>query len=228
MTQEQKAILKFSSVLLIEDNLDLRKKFIGHLSYYIDTIYEASNGIEALKIYEEKNPSIIITDIEMPLMDGLEFIKIIREKNATVPILITTAYSNKEYLLDSIKLHLVEYLIKPIQLDLFIKALEGIVTILEKQNLSQNVYFGHNFYDPLEKTFTIDGKKVKLTRSEMKFVEMLLQHKGHLVTKHIIEDNMYIFKEMSESALKNIVFKLRKKIGEDIIKTIDRLGYMIE
>jgi DNA-binding response OmpR family regulator len=220
--------LQFSSVLLIEDNINLRKKFVTHLSYYVGTIYEASNGIEALKLYEQKNPSIIITDIEMPLMDGLEFIQTIRKKNETIPILITTAYSNQKYLFDAIKLHLVEYLVKPIQLELFTKALEQIATILEKQNLSQNIYFGQNFYDPLEKTFTIDGKKIKLTKSEMKFVEILLQHKGHLVTKHIIEDKMYIFKEMGDSALKNIVFKLKRKIGQDIIQTIDRLGYMIE
>lgn len=228
MTKEQRIILKSSSVLLIEDNLELRKKFTEYLSYYVGTIYQATNGLDALTIYEEKLPFFIITDIEMPLMDGLEFIKIIREKNKTIPILILSAYSNKDYLLEAVKLHLVEYLIKPLQLDALIGVLEKIANLLEVNNFSNNIYFGEDYYDPVKKIFTINGKEYRLSKSEMKLIEILLQNRGNVVTKEMIESKMYIFKEMSEAALKNIVFKLRRKIGENKIKTINKLGYMIE
>jgi len=228
MTKEHKIILKSASVLLIEDNLDLRAKFVEHLNYYVGKVVEASNGLEALKLYEDIQPSFIITDIEMPEMDGLEFINIIRNKNTQIPILITTAYSSKEYLLSAIKLQLIEYLVKPVQLDLFFQALENIATILEKTKLCLPVYLENSIYDPLKKTFIKDGIEILLTKSEIKLIEILILNKGNLVTKNMIETKMYIFKEMSETALKNVVFKLRKKIGNDIIKTVEKLGYIIE
>lgn len=228
MTKENKLVLKSSSVLIVEDNPELRAKFFQHLSYFVGKIFQASNGLEGLKLYEENKPSFIITDIEMPEMDGLEFINTIRKKDSQIPIIIATAYSNKEYLFSAIKLQLIEYLVKPIQLDLFIQALESVALSLEKNRLSLPIYFENAVYDPLHKTFTKNGSEVLLTKSEMKLIEILISYKGHLVTKNMIEDKMYIFKEMSDTALKNIVFKLRKKIGSDIIKTVEKLGYMIE
>ena len=83
-------------------------------------------------------------------------------------------------------------------------------------------------YDYNNKLFTCKDKEISLTQKEIEFFEILLAHRGSLVTKHAIEDKLYIYEEAPLSALKNLVFKLRKKIGDDIVKTVNKLGYIIE
>lgn len=228
MTKENKAILKVSSILLVEDDVELRNKFTRLLSLYVDTIYVASNGLEGLKLYEKHNPSIIITDIETPQMNGLEFIKIIRQKNMSIPIIITTAYSNKEYLLDAIKLLLVDYLVKPIDFDFLNKALNTAVNQLSKHTLKSKITINGLTYDFKNKEASFLNTTVRLSKTESALLELLILHRGNLVCKNTIEEKIYPNKYMSDTAIKNVVFKLRKKIGLDIIVTVDKIGYKIE
>ena len=75
MNKESRRILKSSSVLLIEDDGRVREKFNRLLSAYVNKVYEASNAETAFEIYNNNKPCFIITDIEMPDINGLDFIK---------------------------------------------------------------------------------------------------------------------------------------------------------
>ena len=97
------------SLLYVEDEPFVREMVVEYLEAFFSTIYEASNGVEALKIYDEKNPDVIITDIEMPKMNGLKFASLIRQKDMNTPIIITTAYTSVEYLLEATELSLIKY-----------------------------------------------------------------------------------------------------------------------
>ena len=229
MDNELKNILKASSILLVENDERVREKFSRLLSIYVSKIYEASNGKIALELYKKNNPSFIITDIEMPDMDGLEFLNILRKKGEKIPAIVTSAYSNKEYLLDSIRLQIVSYLIKPIiQIEL-LESLEKVALILKKEIVSSIMEIReHVIYNPIQKTVAVDNKISRLTSHENKLLELLLLNRGNVVTKNMVEDKLYIFKEMSDTALKNIVYKLRKKLVKDVIKSVDRIGYIIE
>ena len=87
------------SLLYVEDEVSIREMVLEYLEVFFSELYEASNGVEALKIYNDKKPDIIISDIEMPKMNGLKLASLIREKDITTPIIITTAYTSVEYLL---------------------------------------------------------------------------------------------------------------------------------
>lgn len=67
-------------ILYVEDDDITRENAIEYLENYFVNIYEAKDGLEALKKFEQINPDIIITDIQMPKVDGLEFIKSVRQK----------------------------------------------------------------------------------------------------------------------------------------------------
>ena len=67
---------------------------------YVDNIYEASNGQDALDIFNKKKPQIIISDVKMPIMDGLMLTTMIRNINNNVPIVIVSGYSDRDMLLD--------------------------------------------------------------------------------------------------------------------------------
>lgn len=228
MTEKCEIKLQKSSILLAEDEENLRESFKKVLLLYVDKVYTASNGEEALELYKKVHPDILITDLKMPKLNGLELIKTIRKENEEIPIIVTSAYTDQDFLLESIKLSLVEYAVKPIREINLSQLLESCANILIKYSKTVIKLNEHCFYDYDNKTFTNKENHTLLTNKEVDFIEILLAHKGNLVTKHNIEDKLYIYEEAPPSALKNLVFKLRKKLDTDVIKTVSKLGYMIE
>lgn len=229
MDKELRNVLKSATLLLVDNNEITLIKFRRILESFVKKVYYASNGKEALKIYKKNKPSFIITDIEMPHMNGLEFVEIIRKKNEYIPIMIVSAFINKEYCLSSIKLQLCDYLIKPINLDQVIISLEKIAKILKKDLLPLIIEINEGvFYKPEERIICVDNHINKLTTQESDLLDYLILNRGNIITKQMVEDKIYIFKEMGESALKNIIYKLRKKLVKNVIITVDRIGYKIE
>ena len=220
--------LKKSTILLAEDEENLRNSFKKILLLYVNEVYTASDGEEAFEIYNRCKPDILITDLKMPKLNGLELIKIIRKENENIPIIVTSAYTDQSFLLESIKLSLVEYAIKPIREINLSQLLESCANILLKNSKTIINLGNQNFYDYDNKNFISKGNNILLTNKEISFFEILLAHKGTLVTKSDIEDKLYIYEEAPPSALKNLVFKLRKKLKVDVIKSVSKLGYIIE
>jgi len=228
MKKDCELILKSSTLLLAEDDKFVRESFGRVLSLYVGNILLAKDGEEALELFEKEQPDIIITDVKMPKLNGIELIKKIREENRSIPIIITSAYSDREYLLDAIKLSLVEYIIKPMKESQLNTVLENSAKIL-LDNSKTKIYFDENsYYDYINKQFVSNENIISLTNKEIELFELLLSHRGELVTKVKIEDKLYIYEEAPPSALKNLVFKLRRKLPLDIVKTYGKLGYIIE
>lgn len=226
--EKYEIVLSKSTILLAEDDESIRKSFKRILLLYVSEVYEAINGEEAFELYEKYHPDILITDIKMPKLNGLELIKKIRQLDIKTPIIVTSAYTDQDFLLESIKLSLVEYIVKPMkENDLNRLLQECAKTLLDKFETHIQLDADCS-YDYDNKVFTCKGSQVDLTNKEIDFFEILLAHRGTLVTKHKIEDKLYIYEEAPPSALKNLVFKLRKKLDCDVIQTVKKLGYMIK
>ena len=85
------------NLLLVEDNKQLRDIMAELLESEFKNIFCAEDGVEALKVYNEQQVDLIITDLQMPKMDGLELISLIRSQNANIPIFLITALTNEDY-----------------------------------------------------------------------------------------------------------------------------------
>ncbi len=228
MDEKYEILLNKSSILLAEDEENVRESFKKVLLLYVKRVFTAKDGKEAYELYTKYHPDIIITDIKMPKLNGIEFIKKIRQKNHDIPIIVTSAYTDQDLLLESIKLSLVEYVVKPIKEKELNRLLKECAQKLY-ENSETVISLGKNIsYDFENKIFIHNDKSINLTQKEVEFFEILLAHRGNLVTKQDIEDKIYIYEEAPLSALKNLVFKLRKKLNTDVIKTVGKLGYMIE
>ncbi|MDY0264666.1 MAG: response regulator [Sulfurospirillum cavolei] len=228
MLDNQKLVLKNSSILLAEDEENLRNSFKKVLLLYVKEVFTAANGEEAFELYQNHRPDIVITDVKMPKLNGLELIKKIRKENQETPIIVTSAYTDKDLLLESIKLSLVDYLVKPIKEKDLIALLEISADVLLQKVKTVVAIDERNAYDYQNKQLIQDAQKISLTHKEVEFLEILLQHKGNLVTRQTLEDKLYVYEEAPPSALKNLVFKLRKKIGNDVVQTVGNLGYTIK
>jgi DNA-binding response OmpR family regulator len=228
MLDKDQLVLQNSTILLIDDDINLRNSFKRILELYVKKVIVANDGIEGLYKFENSTPDIIITDIKMPKMNGLKFIKKVREKDQDIPIIVQSAYTDQEFLLESIKLSLVEYIIKPIKENQLEDVLQACAKHLQDSKL-KTIYISKDIiYNYEDKSLIDSGRLITLTNKEIEFIEILLAHKGHLVTKEYLESHIYIYSEAPPSALKNLVFKLRKKLDSELVKTVGKLGYTIE
>lgn len=215
-------------ILVVEDDDITRENEIEYLHNYFKNIYEAKDAIEALKLYEQINPSIIITDIKMPKLNGLEFVKRVREKNNEVQIIILTAFCDKDYLLKAIELKLVKYLIKPINETEFFKALEICLNNL-KNKKSNIIDLGENLiFDMYNLSLIYNNKLIKLRTKEIDFLYLLLKNKNRYVTYSEIENFVWQDDVMTKDALKTMVKNLKKKMPIDLILNLIGTGYKID
>ena len=126
-----KEILKNINVLYVEDENDVREFTSKTISTIVNKIITAENGKEGLeKFKENKDINLILTDINMPKMGGLEMCSEIRKIDAQVPIVITSAHSDPDFLKKAIDVKVSAYAMKPIDLyhliESMIKAVEPI------------------------------------------------------------------------------------------------------
>lgn len=114
-------------ILVVEDEVKIRESLVNVLSSRYSKVIGAQNGDEGLKKFKKFKPDLIITDIAMPIMDGLDMAKEIKEIANDVPIVVLSAYSEKERLLRSIDIGIDKYLIKPVDVDELFKVLDYLV-----------------------------------------------------------------------------------------------------
>ncbi|MDN5112411.1 EAL domain-containing protein [Aliarcobacter butzleri] len=131
------SILKNMSILYVEDEKDLREVTHEILKSFTKNQYIAENGQEGLELFKkhEKNIDLIVTDINMPILNGLEMAKEIKNINPNIPIIITTAFSNKEYLLESIDIGIDQYVLKPIDIAKLLQAMSQSIIYYELKEL---------------------------------------------------------------------------------------------
>ncbi len=118
-------------LLFIEDEIAIRQNYVAGLKLMFQNVYEASSAESGYNIYQEKKPQILIVDIHLPKMSGLELINTIRKKDINTKIIILTAYSDADYLLQASSLKLVQYLVKPIKRDQLNSALQNAIKELQ-------------------------------------------------------------------------------------------------
>jgi len=182
--------LKNYTILYAEDETITRLATSQYLQKKFKTVYEVSNGIEALEKFRDNSPDVILLDIYMPYINGLEVAKKIREVNETIPIVIITAYTDKELLLEAIELNLTKYLVKPITQDV----LENMCEILDKklQKISQyrtTILLKHRYIFDLKYNTLYDNKnrEIHLTKKEIKLIRFLLKSKNQFINSEAIE-----------------------------------------
>lgn len=204
-------ILKSLTVLYAEDDLVIQDSISRILKMFFKDVVIANDGKEAIENYNNKKIDILILDYVMPNLNGYETAKIVRKKDKKIPILITSAYTDKEKLLNAIELNLIKYIEKPILYDDLIKVFENIIKYMEENNLLQIKLDKNIYYSFVDKNIIKNGEKITLTKNEVLFLELLLEKPNHLISKNIIENS--VFKaSVDENTLRNMVYKLRKKL----------------
>lgn len=118
--------LKELTVLYVEDDDIIRENLILCFKHIFKKIIVAIDGEDGLNKFKthHKKIDIVITDINMPNLNGIEMIKLLKNINPKITCIITTAYSDKQYLLDSVDFGVNHYILKPFKIEMLLKEVE--------------------------------------------------------------------------------------------------------
>lgn len=229
-TKNYNDILKNLNILYIEDEEKIKENVKKTLLLFCENVHDAESIQNAKIKLLENRIDIIISDINLPDASGLDFVKELRIVDKTIPIIILSAYTDKEYLLEATRLKLADYLTKPIDFKSLQIALHRCVDeILENSryiiSFKDDIHF-----NVIHKKLvnTINDEEILLTAKELNFLELLVKNNNRVLSidelKLTLWDDEY---EATESAFKNLLNKLRKKIGKDSITNISGIGYRL-
>jgi EAL domain-containing protein (putative c-di-GMP-specific phosphodiesterase class I)/CheY-like chemotaxis protein len=237
--------LKNITVLYCEDEENLRTITSNILNKFIKKLFIANDGVEGLETFNNyaDEIDIIITDISMPNMGGLEMAKEIKKINPDIPVIVTTAFSSSDYLLEAIDINVDKYVLKPIDIKKLIEAINQSLLYHELRVL---------YKDPLTKLPTRNALiRDMQTREESlialldidKFTEInylygeesankiLLEYSNKL--REFFEDIAHIYREGADSFVLLFddptmdISELKRRLGE-FIDFVEDNGVIID
>ena len=105
------------TILLVDDEPDIRDVLSLSLSDMGYQVYEAENGDEALGIFRDVQPPIVLTDIKMPGMDGIELLQKVKHENPETEVIMITGHGDMDLAIRSLKYEATDFITKPINVD---------------------------------------------------------------------------------------------------------------
>lgn len=229
------AYKKTLNILYIEDDKIITSKIKYLLERFFKFVFIATNGEEALKTLKSNSINLIISDINMPIMDGLEFLKKLREINSDIAFIFVTARNEPEVMIKAIQLEISNYILKPIDFTNFLSIINKTVDkeykkYIEKMDIDI-VKIDNNFYwNKQIKTLFKNNSIIKLTKKELLLLDLLLNTNNKIYSFqeiiYYLWDEDYDEKDCI-SNLKNMISRLRHKIPELNIENVYGLGYKI-
>ncbi len=214
--------LRDKSVLYVEDELDVLENISALLGNFFQHFYAASDGLSALALFDQKHIDLLLVDIELPKMNGIELIKQVRAVDQEVMIIVVSAYTKTDYLLESVELGLSKYIVKPL-------TSKKIHTLLD----TVNAHYAHNDIiklsdrieiDQISSLIKYDDQTHPLSKRELDFL-MMMAHK-----KMISYDEIATLWEdaiPTENAIRSYIKHLRKKLPVGMLKNRNGIGYYI-
>ena len=217
--------MKNLKVLIVEDEIDLANLIKSSIKELFFKVVIAKDGLEAIKKFDSFKPDIIISDIMMPNLNGLEMSKKIKEKNSETPIVILSAHSHKEMLLEAIDLGISKYFIKPFDIEEFIEYLKELS---KKINKNKSIKLKDNFvFDFNNLSLYQNDILVNLTKRERQFLALLIENKNSYVTTFDIKKTLWENEIVSDERLRTFIKRLRAKTSKELIENVSSYGYMV-
>lgn len=225
MDKELISKLSTFSVLYVEDEEGIRTNINEILKDLFKETYVAKNTKEAFNLYETNKPDLIITDIKMPNETGIELIKKIRKTDSKIRVIITSAHTDLDYMLDATELHLVKYIVKPITDANLMEALDAFVKSYDNTRI-YNLCEGWLF-DESKSLIQTPQEEHKLTKKENLFLKLLIQ-KNRIITYEEMENIIWNEESvMTPNAMRLFIKNFRKKLPDNALKNVQGTGYRL-
>jgi len=217
--------LKDLKILLVEDEENLAislKQAIGD-NFYSFTI--ANDGEDGLYKFLDILPDIVITDIMMPKLNGLEMAKRLKLSNPNIPIIILSAFSETDKLLNAIDLGIIKYFIKPYDPDELLDYIYKINKTIDSKPVRLK---GNFIFYKTKRSLYKDEEYIDLSKKEVAFIELLLENRQDITDSNIIKNKLWKENEGSDIRLRSFIKRFRIKTSKNIINNTKGRGYQLE
>jgi DNA-binding response OmpR family regulator len=214
MNKRNFELLGAFNILYIEDEAELLKHTTSVLEDFVHKIFPVQGIDEALEVIKKERVDAIIADIHLKHSSGLDFLRILKnDLEIEVPSIVTTAFTDTEYLLDAIKLRVDNYIIKPVNIKELLNALHDV--LLPK----------------------IQAKEIERSYSIIKMISAVTDSKQVEIIRFIIKNldinNIlnYSYSEIMEQVdvSKPTVIKLFKQLGaQGILTKLQNKKYLFD
>lgn len=218
-------------ILIVDDELRMRKLIKDFLSAKGYSILEAEDGEKALEVFENnKNKiSLILLDVMMPKLDGWSVLRQIRQESK-VPIIMLTARAEEQDELFGFELGVDEYISKPFSPKILVARVEAILKRTNKDEKEIKDYDGIEI-DKEGRTVTVEGKNIELSLREYELLVYLVENENIALSRDKILNNVWNYDYYGDSrTIDSHIKKIRHKLGKKgkNIKTIRGVGYKFE
>lgn len=217
-------------ILIVEDNKEISgilRDFLKKEGYSVSI---ANTGEEALELYNQYSPRLIVLDIMLPGIDGFAVCQKIRMESNT-PILIVSAKNTKDDKLNGLILGADDYIEKPYDIDIMLAKISGI---FKRRYAIDEIIDGNLKINKISRTVTLNDNIIEMTSKEFELLVLLLENKGKVLNKEYLFNQIWGNDSYSELQTLTVHIKwLRQKIEEDDknpkrILTVWGVGYKYE
>lgn len=215
-------------ILIVEDHQTVAanmKKFLEMQQYTVSLAHDGTTGLELAMTREI---DLLILDINLPGMDGFMLCKMLREQGKKMPILMLTARSKQQEMIQGLNLGADDYLTKPFDLDVLLARVRALLRRRSGEK-SPVIKAGKFTIDTNTREVHKGKKKIKLSPKEYALFEYLMRNKGVAQDRPSILAHVWGNSDslmFSQTVDVHIVF-LRRKLGKNAIRTVPNKGYMI-
>ena len=221
------------TILVVDDEAPVREMIGDALSLVGYATLFATDGLEALNLLRTNPVDLIVSDINMPKLDGFQLLEVLRHKGDSTPFVLLTASKERPHLSTGFRLGADDFIAKPFGIE---ELALRVAAILRRSNSAR----------PESKTLTagpievvvedfivrLDGKEVTLSPTEFKLLVALLEAKGHVLSKQqLLEDIWSMGFADQTNVVETYISYLRKKLHTDSfqgIKTIRGFGFKLD
>jgi DNA-binding response OmpR family regulator len=223
-------------IAVVDDEADILELVSHHLLREGYTVKQFQNGREFLSFTQSLLPDLVILDLMLPGADGLEICRILKNsaRTSSVPILMLTAKGTEADIVVGLEMGADDYVVKPFSPRELVARVKSILRrASEDKTAGSTITIGPLMIDTERFEATVDGKKLQLTTSEFRILELLARFPGKVFTrdevikkKRMWGDDKLVYDRTIDVHIKNI----REKMGRagSMIKTIRGIGYKLE
>lgn len=197
---------KNQSALIVEDSLTIQKQMKMFLEKLFEKVYVASDGVEALEVYKEFKPNIILTDIQMPKMDGHELIENLNKLNHTSKIIVFSAYGHSENVMKFLRMGVCDFIQKPVN---FTQLTATLLKVVNGKKCNEK-----EFDNPL-------FKDLKIIKDSQATISLINHYKG----LPLIHDGIIIY--LDDDTIKIKTQKIQVKVILEEKNTIFETDKMV-
>ena len=221
-----------ATILLAEDNEAVRLLTQAKLRHQF-TVVTAANGRETLDILNRQHVDLIVADVMMPVMDGYQLVRTLRAEGNEIPVLFLTALQSMDSKREGFSSGIDDYLTKPVDYEELIWRIQALLRrAYDFGPSSPLLSCGAAVLNVSDGTLDAHGQRVELTRNECRILQLLLEHKGEIVSRDALMTRLWESDSfVDENTLSVNVGRLRKKLDAaglpDFILTKKGIGYHI-